>query len=112
MNSHATWPADVDGDVFRRLEAHNFDFTAQHAIDFNVDFEDWPPSPDAIAWLQERYQHIEVYERDEEYNGYIQFKVYSRLNYTLVIETQAEATAAMKKYGGVCESWGVLQPAP
>ena len=112
MSTPATWPTDADGDVFRRLEAKNFDFTAEYAIDFNVDFEDWPPHPDAIAWLQSRYQDVEVYEPEEDFNGYIQFKIHSKLSYTLAIETQAAVTTQMRKYGGVCETWGVMQPAP
>lgn len=112
MSTPETWPRDADGDVFRRLEAKDFDFTADYVIDFNVDFEDWPPNPDAIAWLQSRYTHVEVYEPEEDFNGYVQFKVHSKLKYPLVIDTQSEATSRMRQYGGVCESWGVMQPAP
>ena len=111
MSSPATWPSNADGDVFRRLEANDFDFTAEYAIDFNVDFEDWPPHRDAVAWLQSRYREVKVYEPEENFSGYIQFKIYSTLNYTLVIETQAEATTQMQKHNGVCETWGVMQPA-
>jgi hypothetical protein len=112
MSTLATWPPDADGDVFRRLEAKNFDFTVEYAIDFNVDFEDWPPHPDAISWLQAKYRNVEVYEPEEDFNGYIQFKIHSKLNYSLVIETQAEVTTQMQQYGGLCETWGVLQPGP
>ena len=112
MNTPSAWPLDADGDVFRRLEARNFDFTAEYLIDFNVDFEDWPPHPDAIAWLKSRHQEIKVYEPEDDFNGYIQLKIYSRLNYTLVIETQALITRQMQRFSGVCETWGVTQPAP
>jgi len=112
MSTPATWPSDADGDVFRRLEGNGFDFSTEYEIDFNVDFEDWPPHPDAITWLQSRYRHVEVYEPEEDFNGYIQFKIRSKLSYTLVIDTQAEATNAIQQYGGICESWGVMQPAP
>jgi hypothetical protein len=111
MNTSATWPPDADGDVFRRLEANNFDFCADYTIDFNVDFDDWPPHKDAIAWLESRYQDVKVYEPEEDFNGYVQLKIHSKLNYTLIIETQAEVTAQMRKHGGLCETWGVLQPA-
>ena len=112
MNLSATWPADADGDVFRRLEARDFDFAAAYEIDFNVDFEDWPPHPKALAWLKSTYSEITVYEPQEEFGGYVQFKLRSKLTYTLVIDTQAEATAGVEHYGGACESWGVIQLAP
>lgn len=110
MKTFATWPSDADGDVFRRLEASDFDFTAEYEIDFNVDFEHWPPHPDAIAWLQSNYPHVEIYKPEDDFSGYVQFKIRSKVNYTLVINTQAEVTRSMQQYGGLCESWGVMQP--
>jgi Regulator of ribonuclease activity B len=112
MNLPTNWPTGADCDVFRRLDASNFDFIAEYEIDFNVDFDSWPPSPDAIVLLQKRYPHVEFFEPQEDFNGYIQFKVYSKLNYALVIATQSEVTAELENYGGVCETWGVMQPAP
>ena len=112
MSTAATWPSDADGDVLRRLNASDFDFTAEYEIDFNVEFEDWPPHPVAIAWLQSKYPRVQVYEPEEDFNGYVQFKIRSKLSYTFVIDTQAEATSQMSQYGGICESWGVMQPAP
>jgi hypothetical protein len=111
MGTAATWPHDADGDVFRRLEANGFDFTAEYEIDFNVDFEEWPPKPDAIAWLQSHYSDVEVYEPEEDFNGSVQFKIRSKVNYTLVVDTQTKVSEEMRQYGGVCESWGVAQPA-
>ena len=111
MNTPRTWPSDADGDVFRRLDARRFDFLAEHEIDFNVDFEHWPPHPDALAWLESRYLHVKTNKPEEDFTGYVQFKIRSKLNYTLVTDTQAEVTTRMRQYGGICESWGVAQPA-
>jgi len=33
------WPGDVDGDVFRRLDAARFDFSKEGDVDFNIDFD-------------------------------------------------------------------------
>ena len=38
-----SWPETADGDVFRRLQSSQFDFSSLREIDFNVDFEHWPP---------------------------------------------------------------------
>jgi hypothetical protein len=112
MSAPANWPPDADGDVFRRLEARNVDFAVEHEIDFNVDFECWPPHEDAVAWLQTRFRDVEIFEPGADFNGYIQFKLHSTLNYSLVVETQAEVSTQMQRYGGICETWGVMQPRP
>lgn len=108
MNNVATWPDDADGDVLRALESKGFDFGTEYSIDFNVDFEEWPPHRDAIAWLQSRYGTVQIFEPEGDFNGYAHFKVEARLSYTLVTRTQAEVTTQLERFGGVCETWGVL----
>ena len=47
------WPDDADGDLFRILEAKEFDFDKEVKIDFEIDFDHWPLSKkeiDAITW--------------------------------------------------------------
>ena len=107
-----SWPETADGDVFRRLQASQFDFSSAHEIDFNVDFEDWPPARDAIQWLEREFARIYSFPPTGDFGGYVQFKLVEMLTYDLVILTQDRVSAAMAVYGGVCESWGVLQPAP
>ena len=102
------WPNDADGDVLRRLLAKGFDFSKAQLIDFNVDFEDWPPAQEAIQALQAEFHGVEACEDSENGGGYVLFKMNSILSYDLVIETQAKATHLVAKYGGRCESWGVL----
>ena len=96
MNDSTTWPDDADGDVLRALASKGFDFGAEYSIDFNVDFEDWPPHPEAMTWLQSRYGTIKVYEPEDSFNGYAQFQVKARLSYALVTETQAAVTSELK----------------
>ena len=112
MNAPPAWPTDADGDVFRRLEAKGFDFGAEYEIDFNVDFDDWPPHRDAVAWLESRYSKVKIWGPEPDFSGYVQFKLRSKLTYALVMDVQREATAGTREYGGICESWGVLQPGP
>lgn len=33
-----TYPDDANGDVFRRLESHGFDFSSEHVLDFHAVF--------------------------------------------------------------------------
>ena len=92
----------------RRLDAKAFNFALEYEIDFNVDFEDWPPSPAAVAWLESKYTNVTLHAAESGLRGYIQFKLRAKLTHELVIETQHEASAGTHIYGGVCESWGVL----
>ena len=104
-----TWPSNADGDVFRRLVAHDFDFHHEYSIDFNVDFESWPPPAIAIESLKSHYPSTKIIPPDLEYGGYVQFQVVDRLTYDLVIEVQQKATALVADFGGRCDSWGVMQ---
>lgn len=109
------WPNDADGDVFRRLEENGFNFEKEYEIDFNIDFNSWPLSDEIIASIRSLYPSIEVIEPDEEdlesgeNIGYMQFQVVSKLTYDLVMDIQKQVTEKVKKYGGWCESWGVMQ---
>lgn len=104
-----SWPETADGDVFRRLQASQFDFSLVNEIDFNVDFEIWPPSPEAMRWLKTEYKHVAEFPAEDHFDGYVQLKVIEKLTYELVLFTQDRISTAMSEYGGVCESWGVLQ---
>ncbi|KAB2919564.1 MAG: ribonuclease E inhibitor RraB [Dechloromonas sp.] len=103
-----TWPSDADGDVFRRLASDDFDFSMSHSIDFNVDFDSWPPSPDLVTVLKNQYPKLRVFEPRDGYRGYIQFVVDAKLTYELVMFVQSEVSALVRSYGGICESWGVM----
>ena len=99
-----TWADDADGDVFRRLVEGGFDFSRSYAVDFNVDFASWPPPQEAIDVLRSMYGEITVYAPDHD----VSFKVEGKVSYEGVTSVQRRTTAAMAKFGGACESWGVL----
>jgi hypothetical protein len=105
------WPDDADGDVFRRLVEHGFDFSMSHALDYNVDFDTWPPAQAALDALRSMFGKIQIFEPDDDYSGYIQFQIHGPVTYEAVTTTQRRATTAMATFGGVCESWGVMQDA-
>jgi hypothetical protein len=102
-----TWPDDADGDVFRRLESSGFDFSKVYSIDFNVDFDQWPPSAAATEAIRHAFPGAKVYVEDET-QGYVLFKVSSLPTYEFVIKTQIDATTIAAPFGGRCESWGIL----
>ena len=102
------WPQDADGDVFRRLAASGLDFEVPYSIDFNIDFETWPPSPELIKFLRKQYSDIKVFEPDGESSGYVLFVVNAKLTYELVMFVQSTVSELAAPYGGVCESWGVM----
>lgn len=110
------WPNDADGDVLRRLSELNCDFTKHHAVDYNVDFDAWPPSAEAVAWLEQEFGPVTLYppeeEEDECFGGYALFQVFGLVTYDGVTSVQRRVSAAMESFGGICESWGVELPPP
>ncbi len=109
------WPNDADGDVLRRLKEGGFKFDEEAEIDFNIDFNHWPLTNDEKNQIKYFYPECVFFEPDEEdieegnLIGYVQFKLVAKLTYELVTSTQEKVTNQMKKYGGWCESWGVMQ---
>jgi hypothetical protein len=101
------WPDDADGDVLRRMKARGFDFGQPCLVDFNVDFDSWPPPRAALTRLEQQFPSSKAYPSAEG-GGYVQFQIYGRLTYELVTNTQRVVSEEMAKFGGVCESWGVL----
>ena len=108
---NADWPDDADGGVFRNLAADDFDFSVQHVVDYNVDFEIWPPPAVALEWLHAHFGELELYAPSEDMGGYVQFQMLGRLTYEVVTSTQRRVSTAMAPFGGVCESWGVMHNA-
>ena len=106
-----SWPDDADGDVFRRLASSGFEFGARQTVDYNVDFAAWPPAEAAIQALARLFGALSVYEPSGASAGYVQFQEQGLLSYPRVLEVQRSATEAVATFGGVCESWGVMQPA-
>ncbi|WP_133001239.1 ribonuclease E inhibitor RraB [Luteimonas arsenica] len=104
----ADWPDDADGGVFRRLAAAGFDFSQDWSVDYNVDFEEWPPAEVALELLRSVYGSLSLYPPDEHGAGYVQFQVVGPVTYEGVTSVQRRVSATMLPFGGVCESWGVM----
>ena len=98
------WPDNADGDTFRRLQSNGVDFNRAYLIDFNVDFDSWPPPPDAIEHLKEHYHNVNLQQEDQ----YVLVQLHATLSYEFVLRVQNDRTKLMRPYGGKCESWSVL----
>ena len=107
-NIIADWPDDDDGDVLRNLAAASFDFAKPRSVDYNVDFESWPPPKEALDILRSMYGELGLYPSDEHGDGYVQFQIVDLVSYEGVTSVQRRTSAAMQPFGGICESWGVL----
>lgn len=105
-----TWPEGEDGDVMRRLQEIGFAFSAKAIIDFNVDFEAWPPPREAIAMMEHEFPTTWVCEPWDGSPAFLQFQLYEVLTYELAIGVQHAVTSWMAPYGGVCDSWAVQHP--
>jgi hypothetical protein len=103
-----SWPKDIDGDVLRRLSDKKFDFSKDYAIDFNVEFDEWPPSESALKTLRVDYPNARLYVDEESGSGSVVFQVNGQISYELVTGVQARVTSLMTPFGGTCDSWGVL----
>lgn len=103
-----SWPDDADGGVFRRLKGNGFDFSRKHKIDFEVDFDNWPPAVQAITLLEQKYPTVVLYGPQGDDAGYVHLELVDFLTYELVIRTQNEITRLMAPFGGRCGSWGVM----
>ena len=107
-NQNQVWPNDADGDVLRRMKASGFDFEVKTDIDFNVDFDDWPPAPELIELLGNQFAIVKMYEPDEHGSGYIRIVLNAVVTYDLVIFIQSSVSELAAPFDGVCQSWGVL----
>jgi hypothetical protein len=102
----AGFPNDADGDVLRRLESSGFDFGSSHEVDYIIDFKTWPPQAEAIQALLE-FGDPEVFDPDDQGNGYVRVIAIQKLSYEAVTSMQARISGAMHRFSGVCEAWGV-----
>jgi Regulator of ribonuclease activity B len=102
------WPDNADGAVLARPAASGLDFDVPHVVDFNVDFQQWPPSDAALATLRQRFADVQSYPSPGGRDGYVLIRVRGVLSHDWVTSVQRDITSLMTPFGGVCESWGLL----
>jgi hypothetical protein len=99
------WPQDADGDVMRRLSAAGFAFDKPTSIDFNVDFEAWPPNELALAVISNAFPDATITQEGD----YVLVQITSIVSYEGVTSVQERLSALTANYGGRCDSWGLMQ---
>ena len=57
------------------MENSGFDLSTPHIVEFNVDFDSWPPPDEAISLLRTHFGTLEVLGPEESGEGYVQFRV-------------------------------------
>ncbi|WP_243372503.1 ribonuclease E inhibitor RraB [Geotalea sp. SG265] len=100
-----TWPNDDDGDLLRELEKDGFNFDAVHQVDFQINFERWPPPPQALQFLEKLYGPCAIVEPDEESDGYVEITKRMVLTYEGVVSAKEEITMLLKPFTGYCDWW-------
>lgn len=90
------------------MQKSGFDFDKAVDIDFNVDFDSWPPSEELVSMLRSQFKLVKVYSPDSSGDGYVQVILNAVPTYELVIFIQKSVSEMAARFGGVCESWGVL----
>lgn len=102
------WPDDADGDALRHVASLGVDLDAVQAIDFNIDFDQWPPSAAFLAELRLHHAEVRVVGPTAETDGYVVVVIEDQLGYEVVTSIQASVTRLAAPFGGRCESWSVL----
>jgi len=92
----------------RRLGSSGFDFARAYDIDFNVDFDEWPPAKAAVSWITDHFACVFLHDPDDGSRGYVRLVVRGKVTYELVTTVQRQVSSALLQFGAVCDSWGVL----
>jgi hypothetical protein len=108
------YPNDANGDVFRRMEDHGFDFTVEHAVDFHAVFAT-EAEADQIARMYladhnagNKLTNIETKPSDK---GGMELTLSKRMlvNYEAVSAFESTLAERVSQVDGYLDGWGVLQ---
>ena len=102
------WPDNADGDVFRRLESQGFDFSMACWVDFNIDFDVWPPQEGVVEQIKHHFPDAVVTVEEDDEEGCLLIRLFDTLTYEFVLRVQDELSKIAAPFSGRCESWGVL----
>ncbi|WP_220446259.1 ribonuclease E inhibitor RraB [Microbulbifer harenosus] len=107
------YPDDVNGDVFRRLEEHNFDFSKEYPVDFYAVYAT-EEEADSIAKLYVQdwknggnFKNIET--RPCEKGGMeLELVPIMKLTYENIVGFENTLAERTSKVNGYLDGWGVL----
>jgi len=107
------YPDDTNGDVFRRMEAHGFDFTTEHVVDFHAVFAT-EEDADRIARMYvadhktgEKFTNIETKPFEQ---GGMALTLSKRMlvTYEAVSAFESKLAERVSQVDGYLDGWGVL----
>lgn len=105
------YPDDDIGNVFRRMEESNFDFSKEHVVDFYAVFAT-EKEADSIARMfladKNRYENIETRPYDE---GGMELEISKKMlvTYDSVLDLQELLAERVVLVRGYLDGWGVMQ---
>lgn len=109
-----TFPDDENGEVLRRMEASNFDFSQPHEVEFFAVFRT-RESADLVAreYLEDHRagdKLVNIETRPAEVGG-MELELVKRMIITHKAITEFEQRLALRvsKHDGYLDGWGVLQ---
>ena len=109
-----TYPDDGNGDVFRRLEKHGFDFKKEHTVDFHAVFST-EKEADFIARMYledlrsgQKISNIET--KPHEVGGMcLDLSIEMTVSYDSVTAFETELANRVAQVEGYLDGWGVMQ---
>lgn len=105
------WPKTKDGDLLRRLYRDGINLSSPQKLEFNVDFNHWPPAMEILELLETKYGNVKLHEPgnyDELQEGYVSIRTQSIVSYEFITQTQREISEDVSNFGGYCDSWALL----
>jgi len=108
------YPNDANGDVFRRLEAHGFDFGKPHSVEFHAVL----PNEEAADRVAETYvadhqagEKFDNIETKPGRTGGMALTVVKPMHVTYdnVSQFESKFRERVSKQGGHLDGWGVMQ---
>jgi Regulator of ribonuclease activity B len=114
LKKHMEYPEDANGDVFRRMEEHSFDFSIEHIVDFHAVFAS-EGEADQIALMfvadhdaGDKYVNIETKPYDE---GGMELTLSKNMlvTYKAIYQLEKLLSERVSSVEGYLDGWGVLQ---
>ena len=108
------YPDTLNGDVFRRLEQHNFDFTKKYTVDFHAVFAT-EEEADTIAKmylsdLRTGYKISNIETKPHEAGGMcLDLAVDMIVSYASITDFEDKLANRVATVEGYLDGWGVLQ---
>lgn len=109
-----TYPDNENGDVFRRMESHGFDFSKEHVVDFHAVMAT-EEAADKVARMfladHKAGRKLENIETKPHAVGGMRLDLSKKMmvTYEAVTEFEALLEERVSQFEGYLDGWGVMQ---